>query len=41
MSGIRLADGLYRYSEEGLGYISKVQNLIRSNQLQRYDETHY
>ena len=41
VSGIRLADGLHRYSQEGAGYISKIQNLIRSNQLQRYDEKSY
>lgn len=41
LSGIRLANGLTRYSQEGLGYVSKVQNLIRSNQLQRYDEKYF
>lgn len=38
LTGVYLADGLYRYSQEGWGYVSKVQGLIRSNQLLTFDE---
>ncbi|MGC9452557.1 MAG: glucosaminidase domain-containing protein [Oceanipulchritudo sp.] len=36
-SGLQLADGLYRYSQEQWRYVSKVKTLIRSNGLQRFD----
>lgn len=38
VTGLALADGLYRYSQEGSTYIGKVKGMIRSNNLQRYDE---
>jgi len=38
-NGLAVANGLYRYSQEGWAYIEKVQSLIRSNQLQLYDDT--
>ncbi len=37
VSGIDLAEGLDRYSQEGYRYISKVRSLIHSNQLTRLD----
>ena len=37
ITGIALADGLYRYSQEGWGYVGKVQRVIQSNDLQHYD----
>jgi Bax protein len=36
-TGLALSDGLYRYSEEGWGYVAKVQGVIESNNLQSYD----
>jgi Bax protein len=39
VTGLELADGLYRYSEEGWGYVGKVQRVIQSNDLIQYDET--
>lgn len=36
-SGIELADGIFRYSEEGWLYISKVKQVIRSNGLADLD----
>lgn len=38
LTGIAVADGLYRYSQEGWGYVGKVQRVIQSNNLQIYDE---
>lgn len=37
LTGLALSDGLYRYSQEGWGYVGKIQRLIRSNNLQIYD----
>jgi Bax protein len=37
LSGRKLAVGLNRYSELGVGYVKKVQELIRSAALARYD----
>lgn len=37
LSGYDLASGLDRYSQEGWVYISKVQSLIQSNKLDRFD----
>lgn len=37
VSGYDLVEGLYRYSQEGQRYISKVQSVIRSNRLTRFD----
>jgi len=37
VSGYDLAEGLDRYSQEGPRYISKVQSVIRSNRLTRFD----
>ncbi|MGK0239734.1 MAG: Bax protein [Candidatus Pelagisphaera sp.] len=37
LNGYELAAGLHRYSQEGYVYISKVQSLIQSNQLGRFD----
>lgn len=37
VTGVLLADGLYRYSQEGYTYIGKVQQVIRSNDLGSYD----
>lgn len=37
LQGLVLADGLYRYSEEGWLYINKVKGVIRANQLQELD----
>ncbi len=37
LNGIDLAEGLDRYSQEGYHYISKVQSVIRSNELTRFD----
>lgn len=37
LNGYDLAVGLDRYSQEGWNYISKVQSLIRSNRLGRFD----
>ena len=39
--GIVLADGLYRYSQEGWGYVSKVKRVIRGNNLQDWDTERY
>jgi Bax protein len=36
-TGIELADGIFRYSEEGWLYISKVKGVIRSNGLEAMD----
>lgn len=36
-TGLALADGLYRYSQEGWGYVDKVRSVIESNKLQSYD----
>ncbi|MCH6256903.1 glucosaminidase domain-containing protein [Puniceicoccaceae bacterium K14] len=35
--GVDLAEGLERYSEEGFLYIEKIQRIIRSNDLERFD----
>lgn len=40
VTGLSLADGLFRYSEEGWTYIGKVQRVIQSNQLSQYDEAY-
>ena len=37
ITGIRLANGLERYSERGMAYVGDIQNLIRSNNLETYD----
>jgi uncharacterized FlgJ-related protein len=37
LNGYELAEGLHRYSQEGYVYISKVQSLIQSNKLSRFD----
>ena len=37
ISGLLLADGLYRYSQEQWGYVEKVKSVIRSNDLARLD----
>jgi Bax protein len=37
LQGLVLADGLYRYSEEGWLYIDKVKGVIRGNQLHQLD----
>lgn len=39
VTGLDLIDGLYRYSEEGWGYIGKIQRVIQSNNLTQYDES--
>ena len=36
-SGIELADGLLKYSERGQEYVVEIQNMIRINQLEKYD----
>ncbi len=36
-SGSELADGIFRYSEEGWLYISKIKQVIRSNGLEKLD----
>lgn len=38
ITGIRLANGLERYSERGMAYVGDIQNLIRSNNLEKYDQ---
>lgn len=38
VTGLSLADGLVRYSQEGWTYIGKVKTMIRSNNLEGYDE---
>ena len=37
-SGIELANGLLNYSERGQEYVVEIQNMIRTNQLERYDK---
>jgi Bax protein len=37
-TGLDLADGLYRYSQEQWAYVGKVKGLIRSNELTLYDQ---
>ena len=37
ITGYALAEGLYRYSQEEWAYVSKVQNLILNNNLEKYD----
>jgi Bax protein len=37
ISGLVLADGLYRYSQEQWAYVEKVKSVIRSNGLQQLD----
>jgi Bax protein len=37
LNGYELAEGLHHYSQEGDVYISKVQSLIQSNKLKRFD----
>jgi Bax protein len=39
VTGLDLVDGLYRYSEEGWGYVGKVQRVIQTNNLTKYDES--
>lgn len=41
LTGVYLADGLYRYSREGWTYVGKVQRMIRSNKLLPYDEKYH
>jgi len=36
-SGLRLANGLYSYSERGAEYVRIIQSMIRTNGLTRYD----
>lgn len=36
-SGLELADGLFRYSQEQWTYVDKVKTVIRSNDLARFD----
>ncbi|HJL61580.1 MAG TPA: glucosaminidase domain-containing protein [Pseudomonadales bacterium] len=37
LSGIKLANGLVRYSEWGLAYVQEIQAMIRYNELQHYN----
>ena len=39
ISGLLLADGLYRYSQEQWAYVEKVKSVIRSNDLAPLDES--
>jgi len=39
LEGALLADGLHRYSTRGVGYIRDVKALIRSNKLDKLDQT--
>jgi Bax protein len=41
LTGVALSDGLYRYSQEGWGYVGKVQQVIQSNKLQHYDSIEF
>jgi Bax protein len=36
-SGMRLAEGLLRYSERGMEYVREIQAMIRINRLQQYN----
>lgn len=36
-SGMRLAEGLMRYSERGMEYVKEIQAMIRINKLQQYN----
>ena len=38
LTGVALADGLYRYSSEGWDYVGKLQQLMQSHNLVIYDE---
>jgi len=37
ITGISLANGLVRYSQEGWTYVKKIQSMIRANNLSQYD----
>lgn len=38
LSGLRLAEGLLRYSERGEEYVEELQSMIRFNEFDRFDE---
>lgn len=38
ITGDALVDGLRSYSEQGYEYVAKIRSMIRSNQLERYDQ---
>ncbi len=39
LCGIKLADGLHRYSELGQGYIARLRGVIRQHDLKKFDHT--
>ena len=37
LSGVRLAEGLIRYSERGNAYVEEIQSMIKQNNLSAYN----